>query len=43
METGKLPLDKSAGAHKDLKVVEEAIAETAEIFDRLAPVLAMKD
>ena len=41
METGKLPLDESAGAYKDPKVVEEAITETAEIFDRLAPVLAM--
>jgi hypothetical protein len=43
METGKLPLDESAGAYKDPKVVEGAIAETAEIVDRVAPVLAMKD
>jgi RNA-splicing ligase RtcB len=39
----KLPLDESAGAYKDPKVVEEAIAETAEIVDRVKPVLAMKD
>lgn len=43
METGKLPLDESAGAYKAPKIVDEAIAETAEIVDRVVPVLAMKD
>jgi RNA-splicing ligase RtcB len=38
-----LPLDETAGAYKDPKVIEEAIAPTAEIIDRVRPVLAMKD
>ena len=38
-----LPLDEAAGAYKDPKIIEEAIAPTAEIIDRVRPVLAMKD
>lgn len=39
----KLPLDETAEAYKDPKIIEQAIEPTAEIIDRVAPVLAMKD
>ncbi len=39
----KLPLDEVKEAYKDPKLIEAAIEPTAEIIDRLIPVLAMKD
>jgi RNA-splicing ligase RtcB len=39
----KLPLDETKLAYKDPKIIEESIADTAEIVDRVKPVLAMKD
>lgn len=39
----KLPLDESAEAYKDPKLIEQAIEPTADIIDRVEPVLAMKD
>ena len=38
-----LPKDELKGAYKDSKIIEAAIEPTAEIIDRLKPVIAMKD
>lgn len=38
-----LPKDELKGAYKDSKIIEAAIQPTAEIIDRLKPVIAMKD
>lgn len=38
-----LPTDELKGAYKDPKIIEESIEPTAEIIDRLTPVIAMKD
>ena len=39
----KLPVDEVKKAYKDPKIIEDALEPTAEIIDRVAPVLAMKD
>lgn len=39
----KLPADELRESYKDTKVIEEAIEPTAEIVDRIKPILAMKD
>lgn len=39
----KLPTDELKGAYKDPKVIEDAIEPTAEIIDRIRPVIACKD
>jgi len=39
----KLPLDEVKESYKDPKIIEEAIEPTAEIIDRIVPVLAMKE
>lgn len=39
----KLPLDEVKSAYKDPKLIEDAIAPTADIIDRFKPVLAMKE
>jgi tRNA-splicing ligase RtcB len=39
----KLPVDELKGAYKDSKIIEDALEPTAEILDRVTPVLAMKD
>lgn len=39
----KLPLDETKLAYKDPKIIEESIADTADIVDRIYPVIAMKD
>ena len=39
----KLPIDECGLAYKDPKIIEDAITPTAEVIDRIKPVLAMKD
>jgi RNA-splicing ligase RtcB len=39
----KLPLDECKGAYKDPATIEKYIAPTADIIERIKPVLAMKD
>jgi RNA-splicing ligase RtcB len=39
----KLPIDEVAGAYKDPKIIEQCIAPTAEIINRVKPIIAMKD
>lgn len=39
----KLPIDETKLAYKDPSIVENAIAPTADIIDRLKPVLVLKD
>jgi RNA-splicing ligase RtcB len=39
----KLPLDETKLAYKDPKIIEDAIAPTADIIDRVKPVIAMKE
>lgn len=39
----KLPKDELKGAYKDASVIENSIGPTAEIVDRIRPVIAMKD
>lgn len=39
----KLPLDEVKESYKDPKIIEAAIEPTAEIIDRIIPVLAMKE
>jgi RNA-splicing ligase RtcB len=39
----KLPLDETKLAYKDPEIIEKSIADTAEIVDRVKPVMAMKD
>lgn len=40
---GKSTLDESPMAYKDPKMIEEAIAPTAKIIDRVKPILNLKD
>jgi len=39
----KLPIDETKLAYKDPSIVENAIAPTADIIDRLKPILVLKD
>ena len=39
----KLPIDETAGAYKDPKIIEDAISPTAEIINRIKPRIVMKD
>ena len=39
----KLPADELKESYKDAKVIEDAIELTAEIIDRIKPILSMKD
>jgi RNA-splicing ligase RtcB len=39
----RLPTDELKGAYKDPKVIEAAIDPTAEIIDRIKPVISMKE
>ncbi len=38
-----LPLDETKGAYKDSQIIEDSIGPTAEIIDKIKPVLNMKE
>ncbi|GAG50914.1 unnamed protein product, partial [marine sediment metagenome] len=39
----KLPLDETKLAYKDPIIIEKSIADTADIVDRVYPIMVMKD